>query len=125
MRLKAEMLRWLAALLGTSAIVAMAILLAESAQSAPRAPVMIAAYSLGAGMILLLGTAFIRRRTWRQPLRRLGEAAARLGRGEWNIRVQPHGAPPVPGGGGCGTEACRMPTPVDAGTDAATTDDAG
>jgi two-component system phosphate regulon sensor histidine kinase PhoR len=95
MRLKAEMLRWLAALLGTSAIVAMAILLAESAQSAPRAPVMIAAYSLGAGMILLLGTAFIRRRTWRQPLRRLGEAAARLGRGEWNIRVQPHGAPPV------------------------------
>lgn len=95
MRIRTEIVRWLAALLGTSAVVAMAIVLAESAAPSRQGPVQIALYALGAGFVLLVGTTLIRRRTWKQPLRRLGEAAARLGRGEWNIRVQPHGAAPV------------------------------
>ena len=48
-------------------------------------------YVVAAAVVIIVGGELVRRGRWVYPMRRLEQMALRLGRGEWNVRVQPHG----------------------------------
>src|ERR1700722_5499100 len=85
-------IRLLVPILATSIVIALILALATAAPEQYRTPAMLALYTLCASSILVAGGAFLRRKRWINPTRHLEQAAARMARGEWDVRVQPHGA---------------------------------
>jgi two-component system phosphate regulon sensor histidine kinase PhoR len=79
-------------LLWTGLVIGAAVALATAAPEPWRTQPMLVLYTLGASALLVLVSAMVRRRRWLLPLRRLELAAARMARGEWDVRVHPHGA---------------------------------
>jgi two-component system, OmpR family, phosphate regulon sensor histidine kinase PhoR len=78
-------------LIGAAAVVALAIDLATNSSAEWRTPQMLLLYVIAAALVLVLSSTVIRRRGWIEPMQRMERAAARMARGEWNVRVQPHG----------------------------------
>jgi two-component system phosphate regulon sensor histidine kinase PhoR len=87
------LLRPFLTILGATVVVGAAVVAAAAAPPDWRTPPMLAAYSLAAALILVLSAAFLRRGRWIMPVRRMETAAARMARGEWDVRIQPHGSP--------------------------------
>jgi two-component system, OmpR family, phosphate regulon sensor histidine kinase PhoR len=84
--------RLLLPILATSIVIAPILALASTAPEQYRTPSMLALYTLFASLILVTANIILRRRRWIQPSHRLEQAAARMARGEWDVRVQPHGS---------------------------------
>ncbi len=84
--------RLLLPILATSIVIAPILALAATAPEQYRTPSMLALYTLFASLILVTANIILRRRRWIQPSRCLEQAAARMARGEWDVRVQPHGS---------------------------------
>jgi len=82
-------------LLGTAAVIGATMLAASSAPVEWRTPVMLVVYAIAASLILVMASAILRRRGWLVPVRQMERAAARMARGEWDVRVQTHGVPDV------------------------------
>jgi two-component system phosphate regulon sensor histidine kinase PhoR len=87
------LLRPFLTILGATVVVGAAVAAAAAAPPDWRTPPMLAAYSLAAALILVLAAACFRRARWIMPVRRMENAAARMARGEWDVRIQPHGSP--------------------------------
>jgi two-component system phosphate regulon sensor histidine kinase PhoR len=87
--------RLLLTILGAAVVVGAAVAAAAAAPPAWRTPPMLAAYTLAAALILVLCAAWLRRSRWIMPVRRMETAAARMARGEWDVRVHPHGSTAV------------------------------
>jgi two-component system, OmpR family, phosphate regulon sensor histidine kinase PhoR len=83
------------ALVGAIVVIGLAIFAATAAPPEWRTPGMLAIYAVGASLIIVLAGEIIRRRGWLVPVSQLERAAARMARGEWDVRVQPHGDPGV------------------------------
>jgi len=86
------LLRLFLTIVGAAAVVGATVAAATAAPPAWRTPPMLAAYTVAAALVLVLAAACIRRGRWIMPVRRMETAAARMARGEWNVRVQPHGS---------------------------------
>jgi two-component system phosphate regulon sensor histidine kinase PhoR len=56
---------------------------------------MLALYAILVAGFLVLFAALLKRKMWINPVHRLESAAARMARGEWDVRVQPHGSSSV------------------------------
>src|ERR1700722_983411 len=78
-----------------TAVIGVAVALSVAAPPEWRTPPMLALYTLGAAAVLLLSGSLIHGKFWSRPIRRLERAASRMARGEWDVRVQPHGAPAI------------------------------
>jgi two-component system, OmpR family, phosphate regulon sensor histidine kinase PhoR len=87
--------RLIFSILAAAAVIGAAIFASVSAPAEWRTPAMLVAYALTAALILVLAGAMFRRRGWLIPVSQMERAAARMARGEWDVRVQPHGAPGV------------------------------
>jgi two-component system phosphate regulon sensor histidine kinase PhoR len=83
------------AFLGVTAVIAAAIVAATAAPSDWRTPTMLVVYTLSASIILVIAAEIVRRRGWLVPVSQMERAAARMARGEWDVRVHPHGDPGV------------------------------
>ncbi|MGD0767200.1 MAG: ATP-binding protein [Tepidisphaeraceae bacterium] len=86
------LLRLLLTLVGVTGVVGAAVAAAAGAPPQWRTPSMLAVYTVAAALILVLAAARVRRSRWVMPVRRMETAAARMARGEWDVRVQPHGS---------------------------------
>ncbi|HEX4053177.1 MAG TPA: ATP-binding protein [Tepidisphaeraceae bacterium] len=86
------LVRFLLPVLGTGLVIGVVVAVAAIGPRAWHTPGMLALDTLGASVILVLAGVVLRRRKWVLPLSRLEQAAARMARGEWDVRVQPHGA---------------------------------
>jgi two-component system phosphate regulon sensor histidine kinase PhoR len=82
-------------LIGMVAVIGAAVYLAVAAPDAWRTPGMLVLYVVAASLLLVVCGEFLRWRGWLVPISQLERAAARMARGEWDVRVQPHGAPGV------------------------------
>ncbi|HEY1922976.1 MAG TPA: histidine kinase dimerization/phospho-acceptor domain-containing protein, partial [Tepidisphaeraceae bacterium] len=78
--------------LAVSIVIAPILAIAATAPDQYRTPAMLALYTLFASLIIVSTSSILRRRRWILPSGRLELAAARMTRGEWDVRVQPHGA---------------------------------
>jgi two-component system, OmpR family, phosphate regulon sensor histidine kinase PhoR len=78
--------------LGSGIVIGVVVAIAAVGPPSWRTPVMLAFLTLGASLILVFAGTVARRERWTLPLRRLDRAMARMARGEWDVRVQPHGA---------------------------------
>jgi two-component system phosphate regulon sensor histidine kinase PhoR len=85
-------LRLFLSVLAAALVIGAVTVLATAAPPVWRTPEMLVVYTVGAALVLVLGSAAIRRRAWKSPVLRLEWAAERMARGEWDVRVQPHGA---------------------------------
>jgi two-component system phosphate regulon sensor histidine kinase PhoR len=79
-------------MLAIGIVIAPAIALAAAAPAPWRTPAMLALYTVTVCLILASANAILRGKRWLNPTRRLELAAARMARGEWDVRVQPHGS---------------------------------
>jgi two-component system phosphate regulon sensor histidine kinase PhoR len=79
----------------TALVVAGALFLATSAAAGWRGTGILCIYSLAVAAIVVFTGAWLRVKLWEAPVERLGRAAERMGRGEWNVRVHPSGAAAV------------------------------
>jgi two-component system phosphate regulon sensor histidine kinase PhoR len=84
--------RLILSVIGAAVVIGAALVWAAVAPPGWRTWQMLVVYTLGAAFILVTGSAAIRRRAWKTPVSRLEWAAQRMARGEWDVRVQPHGA---------------------------------
>jgi two-component system phosphate regulon sensor histidine kinase PhoR len=89
------LVRLLLGWLGAAALIVAVMFAADAAQAQGRSPGLLVAYSAAAALVLVVVSAFIRFRGWLWPIQQLQRAAARMARGEWDVRVEPHGAPGV------------------------------
>jgi two-component system phosphate regulon sensor histidine kinase PhoR len=80
-----------ARIIAVAIVVGAAIGLSVAAPPEWRTQPMLVVYTLGAAIILALGSAVMHQKGWALPVRRMERAAARMARGEWDVRVQPHG----------------------------------
>jgi two-component system phosphate regulon sensor histidine kinase PhoR len=79
-------------ILATSIVIAPILGIAATAPAQYRTPAMLALYTLLASILLVSANAILRRRRWIQPSYLLERAVSRMTRGEWDVRVQPHGS---------------------------------
>jgi two-component system phosphate regulon sensor histidine kinase PhoR len=79
-------------ILGATVVVGAAVAAATAAPPVWRTPPMLAAYTVAAALVLVLSAACLRRGRWVMPVRRMETAAARMARGEWDVRVHPLGS---------------------------------
>jgi two-component system phosphate regulon sensor histidine kinase PhoR len=86
------LIRLLFPMLCTAVLIGVVVAVAAAAPDRWRTPAMLALYTLAASVTIVSASALVRRRRWLLPIRRLEQAAARMARGEWDVRVQPHGA---------------------------------
>jgi PAS domain S-box-containing protein len=91
MPIKSLVWRILVPFLGIVLVVAVAASIAnQTIDEHPSAQRLIAC-AIAAAATILIALALVRRRNWLLPVRRLEQAAAQMARGEWNVRVAPHG----------------------------------
>ncbi|MGD0390221.1 MAG: histidine kinase dimerization/phospho-acceptor domain-containing protein, partial [Tepidisphaeraceae bacterium] len=86
------MFRLFLTILGATVVVGAAVAAATAAPPVWRTPPMLAAYTVAAALVLVLSAACLRRGRWVMPVRRMETAAARMARGEWDVRVHPLGS---------------------------------
>ena len=88
-----SLFRLFVAILAATAVVGGAVAAATLSPEEWRTPGMLAIYAAAAALVLVIPSAWLRRRGWAMPVRRMETAAARMARGEWDVRVHPHGSP--------------------------------